>query len=233
MPAFAQNGHKDYDIPLTAAEREAKEQSLHRMSSSDSHPTSLASVTSAEASSMNSSRESRKDDGDYDIPRPSGDMPPPPPPPPPLKSVEAVPTTKELVDKLFEGIGDIPEVDTNLGTADLEGMQLDLQSMHSNLMKTHSSLSSLSGHDSVSSSTDNLGVWDDVKFDENLSDTSSDSNTSGVVMSTPITDDDDALLDTWLKELEEGSERMSRLLSPDHSAPPTSTQTESKASTCT
>lgn len=153
------------------------------------------------------------------MPHPSeGGAPPPPPPPPPLP--ESVPTTKELVDKLFEGIDDIPEIESVTPSNIEFPAMADLQ-----VQQVHGSSSSLSGQDSISSSNDNFGLWDDVKFEENVSDTSSDSNTSGV-LTTPITDDDDALLDTWLKELEATDKRMSRLLSPDHAAvpaPPTTT----------
>ena len=140
------------------------------------------------------------------MPRPSANAPPPPPPPPPI---DTIPTTRELVDKLFEGIEDIPEIDPVGSGGDLPS----LMDMHTGLLKD--SMSSLSGRESVSSSNDNLGVWDDVKFDENISDTSSESNAAGVVMTTPVTDDDDALLDSWLKELEVGT-RLSEIASPEH-----------------
>ena len=92
LPTMVQNGHKDYDIPITKAEREVRERisvgpiydelefpkdkQPSPMSGSNSRPISLTSVTSSSLS-VNSSRESHKDDGDYDIPRPVGNVIPP------------------------------------------------------------------------------------------------------------------------------------------------------------
>jgi hypothetical protein len=91
--------------------------------------------------------------------------------------------------------------------------------LNTNLLnQTNSSMSSLT-ISSHSDSNDNLGVWDDIKFDDEEDDdiTGSPDTSSEVVESEEggleMEPEDDVLLDSWIKELESGVQRMSRLLS--------------------
>ena len=175
-----QNGHKDYDIPITAAEREARalrerERRENSLSSGgDSRPISLSSVTSLSASS--SSRE-----GDYDVPRPSNSLPPPPPPPP-VAPKESTPST-------------------------------DSRLAHSHLLSSQSSLVSGLSTSSLNSSNDNLGVWEEMNYEDSSEGSNGETQPSA-------TEEDDVMLDNWIKELESGVKRMSVVTGSTSSPPP-------------
>ena len=129
----------------------------------------------------------------------------PPAPPPPLPPPRGGINTNEVVERLLDGLSEGPEVEM----ATLE---------HPNLLKTNSSMSSLSAS-SQSGSNDNLGLWEDFNYEDDDSNGSGDSNSIGGLsleaQAPVLTDEDEALLDSWIKELETGVQRMSDLISPD------------------
>ena len=178
-----------------------------------SRPQSLISVSSTLSSSVSSSRGSRKDEVEYDVPRPpNSTLPAPPPLPPPRTS-----SSSGLVFNPDEMINDILDV------LEEEPSPPNAGALTSGLMNTNaSSYSSLTI--SSNSSADNLGVWDDLNYDDD-EDESSGPNVENPVPSLTdpdavLNEDDEVLLDNWIKELESGVQRMSGLLSTSESPPP-------------
>ena len=176
-------------------------------SSSDSRPVSVtSSVYSADASSLslNSSRSSSKltipnNDGeqpDYDVPKPS------------LNSELSLDHQfEESIDQIFENMADqhekkklrnggIPPSDVG-DSSHLRpiGMTLN-ESAHSSTSNLDENSSSRSG------SNDNLGVWDDISYEEEEED--EEAEKVGLVE----VGKDGILLDSWIKELESGIKGM-------------------------
>ena len=199
-----------------------------------SRPHSLISVSSTLSSSIatNSSRGSRKDEVEYDVPRlPNSTLPPPPPPPPP----PPLPPPRNPVFNAEDMIIDI------LNVLEEEPQAPAPISLMATNASSYSSLTI-----SSNSSADNLGVWDDINYEEE----EEEEEEVGVInIENPVptlteedsilNEDDEVLLDNWIKELESGVQRMSGLLStsdctfsPTKQAPPTdipATPTEASA----
>ena len=197
-----------------------------------SRPHSLISVSSTLSSSIatSSSRGSRKDEVEYDVPRlPNSTLPPPPPPPPP----PPLPPPRNPVFNAEDIITDI------LNVLEEEPQAPAPISLMATNASSYSSLTI-----SSNSSADNLGVWDDINYEEEEEEEVGVINIENPVPTLTeedsiLNEDDEVLLDNWIKELESGVQRMSGLLStsdctfsPTKQAPPTdipATPTEASA----
>ena len=197
-----------------------------------SRPHSLISVSSTLSSSIatSSSRGSRKDEVEYDVPRlPNSTLPPPPPPPPP----PPLPPPRNPVFNAEDIISDI------LNVLEEEPQAPAPISLMATNASSYSSLTI-----SSNSSADNLGVWDDINYEDEEEEEVGVINIENPVPTLTeedsiLNEDDEVLLDNWIKELESGVQRMSGLLStsdctfsPTKQAPPTdipATPTEASA----
>ena len=179
-------------------------------SSSDSRPVSVtSSVYSADASSLslNSSRSSSKltipnNDGeqpDYDIPKPSQNS-----------ELSIDHQFEESIDQIFENMADQREKKKlrNGGMPPSDaGESFHLRPIGMTLNESaHSSTSNLDENSSSrSGSNDNLGVWDDISYEEEEEDEEAE---KVALVEEMEVGKDGLLLDSWIQELESGIKGM-------------------------
>lgn len=204
-------------VPVVQDERGRKEKGysllttkprLPSESSSDSRPVSVtSSVYSADASSLslNSSRSSSKltipngDQVDYDIPKPSQNS-----------ELSLDHQFEESIDQIFENMADQREKkkmrNGGLPPSDV-GDSFHLRPIGLTLNESaHSSTSNLDENSSSrSGSNDNLGVWDDISYEEEEEEEEVE---QGLVGEMGVGKDGGILLDSWIKELESGIKGM-------------------------
>jgi len=185
---------KSYSL-LTTQPRLASE------SSSDSRPVSVtSSVYSADASSsspsLNSSRCSSKltipKDDDYDIPKPS------------QHSESTLDSQfEESIDQIFENMADQRRMKKtkNGGSPPDTGEPYHLQT------SARSSFSNEENSSSRSGSNDNLGVWDDISYEEETEEEEEQEEENSTAKEVEE-NGGNLLLDSWIKELESGMKGM-------------------------
>ena len=232
----------DYAIPVTKEERDRREKSLLGRSSEtsslsgDSRPISLASsIYSTDTSSFSyTSSGSRtniiqKEDAEseYSTLKPAN---------PPLETQGSLELDEQLeaIDQLVEGISEQRNAKKKSTTLveEEEGEAYELPSLGKMLNSARSSFSE-NGSSSRSGSNDNLGVWDDISYEdeEDSGDESSSGGDagsggdavsggdagSGEGNSEEGNSGEEALLDSWIKELESGAKGMAKVagLSPE------------------
>ena len=206
-------------VPVIQDERGRKEKGYSLLttkprppseSSSDSRPVSVtSSVYSADASSLslNSSRSSSKltipnnegDQTDYDVPKPSQNS-----------ELSLDHQFEESIDQIFENMVDQHEKkklrNGGLPPSDV-GDSFHLRPIGMTLNESaHSSTSNLDENSSSrSGSNDNLGVWDDISYEEEEEEEEVE---EGLVGEMGVGKDGGMLLDSWIKELESGIKGM-------------------------
>ena len=167
-------------------------------SSSDSRPVSVtSSVYSADASSssmsQNSSRCSSKltipKDDDYDIPKPSQNS---------QSTLDS--QFEDTIDQIFENMADQSrrKKTKNGGSPPDTGEPYHLQT------SARSSFSNDENSSSRSGSNDNLGVWDDISYEEETE----EEEEENVLAKETEQNGGNLLLDSWIKELESGIKGM-------------------------
>lgn len=222
-PVKTNSMEKDADleggVPVIQDERGRKEKGYSLLttkprppseSSSDSRPVSVtSSVYSADASSLslNSSRSSSKltipnnegDQTDYDVPKPSQNS-----------ELSLDHQFEESIDQIFENMVDQHEKkklrNGGLPPSDV-GDSFHLRPIGMTLNESaHSSTSNLDENSSSrSGSNDNLGVWDDISYEEEEEEEEVE---EGLVGEMGVGKDGGMLLDSWIKELESGIKGM-------------------------
>ena len=206
----------DYDIPRTKKEREREERektmpsspskktdAVAQMkkspgnSSDESRPPSIASSMSSLSYSSHGSNAAQvltvtKEDGgtvDYDIPRPSQHV------------IDTQLTLEQELDELEQQLLMVENLKKQQGTLQQKGEMLSVQSslpLKHGLGSNHS----INGDDEMSShgSSDNLGVWDDVNYEEEEAEEA------------VVEQKEEVILDSWIKELESASKGMEALI---------------------
>lgn len=227
-PKLVDRPGSDYAVPVTKEERERREKVLSASTtllppssvsessslSGDSRPLSLASSTySSDMNSVSSSSRSsskmalpKEDEPEYStVKKPSSKLKP-------QSSLE------EQISALDQLVVDLDEQVVPDKTSE-EELPSEMQSLGKVVSSARSSFSE--NGSSRSGSNDNLGVWDDVSYEDEESESPEEEGEGEEVVMAPVGGGDqrgskeEVLLDNWIKELESGMKGMAEVAGMD------------------